>query len=118
MQELRTSTAPAEPQHTATRERIRFLEENTSSERSAARFFGARMNYGVPLNSSSPSVAGLAEATTFDPEVHDPWQARFWLGGWDADVLCGFCSGRLSIPQKAASIIAERLPAGVHRDMV
>lgn len=27
-----------------------------------------------------------------------PWPVAFWLGGWDADALCGFASGRLTLP--------------------
>lgn len=27
-----------------------------------------------------------------------PWPIEFWMGGWDADALCGFMSGRLAIP--------------------
>jgi hypothetical protein len=115
---LEQTSTPTEPARTATRERIRFLKGNLSGERTEVRFSAVRMHYGLPLNSGSPSVAGLAQATGFDPEVHDAWQVRFWLGGWDADVLCAFCSGRLSIPPEAESIRAERLPAGVHRDMV
>jgi hypothetical protein len=34
-----------------------------------------------------------------DPVV--PWPLAFWLGGWDADALCGFASGQLTIPSNA-----------------
>jgi hypothetical protein len=27
-----------------------------------------------------------------------PWPLALWLGGWDADALCGFASGQLTIP--------------------
>jgi hypothetical protein len=27
-----------------------------------------------------------------------PWPLAFWLGGWDADALCGFASGQLTVP--------------------
>ena len=26
------------------------------------------------------------------------WPLAFWMGGWDADVLCGFCRGQLRLP--------------------
>jgi len=32
-------------------------------------------------------------------DLDSPWQARFSLGGWDADVLVGFGSGSLTLPQ-------------------
>ena len=28
-----------------------------------------------------------------------PWPLEFWLGGWDADALCGFMQGTLQIPR-------------------
>lgn len=31
-----------------------------------------------------------------DPSV--PWPFTFWLGGWDADALCAYISGSLTIP--------------------
>ena len=27
----------------------------------------------------------------------EPWNVEFWMGGWDADALCGFVDGRLNI---------------------
>lgn len=32
------------------------------------------------------------------PDSSRPWPIEFWMGGWDADALCGFLSGRLAIP--------------------
>ncbi len=29
-----------------------------------------------------------------------PWPIEFWMGGWDADALCGFTSGTLEMPFK------------------
>jgi len=40
--------------------------------------------------------AGLGQ---LDPVA--PWPLALWLGGWDADALCGFASGRLTIPSAA-----------------
>jgi hypothetical protein len=34
-----------------------------------------------------------------DVDLDSPWQARFSLGGWDADALAGFASGALTLPQ-------------------
>ena len=27
-----------------------------------------------------------------------PWPIEFWVGGWDADALCGYMRGRLQVP--------------------
>jgi hypothetical protein len=27
-----------------------------------------------------------------------PWPIEFWMGGWDADALCGYMRGRLQVP--------------------
>lgn len=32
------------------------------------------------------------------PDAAGAWPIEFWMGGWDADALCGFMSGRLTIP--------------------
>jgi hypothetical protein len=34
-------------------------------------------------------------------DLHSPWPIAFWMGGWDADALCGFVSGTLQIPTTA-----------------
>jgi hypothetical protein len=95
-----------EPERTGMEERIAFLRTNLESEPAGAqRFFGAMMNYSYELGSADPEVTGLHEHLGFEPELRDPWQASFWLGGWDADVLCGFCRGELLIPEWA-----RRLP--------
>ena len=112
----------SEPRKTAVRERIRFLEENLArGPAGASRYFGARMRYQVDLNSSAPVVDGLVNELKFHPEINDEWRAKFWLGGWDADVLCGYCKGSLVIPQLAGPVLlpkAPALPAGIHRDRV
>ncbi len=32
-------------------------------------------------------------------DLRAPWPLRFWMGGWDADALCGFVSGTLGLPE-------------------
>ncbi len=27
-----------------------------------------------------------------------PWHTRFWMAGWDGDLLLGFLSGQLEVP--------------------
>jgi len=110
-----------EPLKTAVRERIRFLEENLArGPAGTSRLFGARMRYQFDLNSPTPVVDGVVSELNFHPEISDEWRAEFWLGGWDADVLCGYCKGSLVVPKLAGPLLpkASPLPAGIHRDRV
>jgi hypothetical protein len=31
------------------------------------------------------------------PSTTTPWEIRFWMGGWDADALCGYALGSLDV---------------------
>lgn len=31
-----------------------------------------------------------------------PWHTRFWMGGWDGDLLVGWLGGRLEVPKEAS----------------
>jgi hypothetical protein len=64
------------------------------------------MVYDYALGSPDPVAIGL-DKLGFDPEMRGEWRVSFWLGSWDADVLCGFCLGRLSVPDRA-----QPLPLG------
>ena len=33
-----------------------------------------------------------------------PWPIEFWVGGWDADALCGYMRGRLQVPFRPSKI--------------
>jgi hypothetical protein len=97
-----------EPQRTGTRERLAFLDSQLrASGGGAARFFLARLRYDYLL----ASQASLTDPAGWLPEAHGNsdrgWPVRFWLGGWDADVLCGYARGTVSIdtapPGRAAS---------------
>lgn len=87
-----------EPERTAIQERLEFLEGNLAAPGGgASRFFGARLRYSYELN-STPVIQdpdGWLDSSTDGP---GPWLVEFWLGGWDADVLCGFCRGQLRLP--------------------
>ncbi|MGY1690637.1 hypothetical protein [Geodermatophilus sp. SYSU D01105] len=96
---LRTDVGTAaEPERTGIQERLEFLERNLAAPGGgASRFFGARVRYGVAL--TSPPVLEDPDgwlAPSVDPT--SSWSVEFWLGGWDADVLCGFCRGQLRLP--------------------
>ena len=60
---------------------------------------GAFQSYRFDLN-------GPAELTDPDRRLdletidfEQDWPLSFWLGGWDADALCGYISGLLELPQ-------------------
>jgi hypothetical protein len=36
-----------------------------------------------------------------DADVVAPWSIQFWMGGWDADALCGFVRGTVTIPLRS-----------------
>lgn len=36
------------------------------------------------------------------PDIGKPWPVAFWMGGWDADALCGYLRGMLTIPCRPA----------------
>ncbi|MEX5258463.1 hypothetical protein [Kocuria arenosa] len=86
----------AEPERTGTLERLAFLERQLAAGGGAARIFAARMRYEYDLGSE----VFLEDPEGWLPEAADaagPWPVRFWFGGWDADVLCGFARGTLVI---------------------
>ena len=88
----------AEPEHSAVRERLEFLEASLAAPGGgASRFFGARLRYSYELT-STPVVQDPDGWLTPSIDAAGPWRVDFWMGGWDADVLCGFCSGQLRLP--------------------
>ncbi|MGY1640624.1 hypothetical protein ACI782_05750 [Geodermatophilus sp. SYSU D00703] len=88
----------AEPERTAIQERLEFLERNLAAPGGgASRFFGARVRYGYELT-SPPILEDPDGWLAASVDSTSPWPVEFWLGGWDADVLCGFCRGQLRLP--------------------
>lgn len=75
-------------------ERIETLAGWLSDPSSPVRFVGARMAYSYVLG--SPAVVTGWPPGIDQPDDRVPWPIRFWLGGWDADVLCGYCRGILA----------------------
>jgi hypothetical protein len=58
--------------------------------------FGALMSWSVELR--GPAQVGPAAPLPVPPVTDVPWSWRLWMGGWDADALCGFAVGELAIP--------------------
>ena len=96
-----------DPERTATVERLNFLRDNLARPNGTQRFFSVAMTYSYDLTSEAPVIDGIADATGMEPETRDAWRAEFALGAWDADTLCGFCDGVLSIPRKATPLPAR-----------
>jgi len=68
----------------------------------AIEFFGNRIRSRLGLKcdwkfeiggGSTGTVAGLSGIDTTKP-----WPIEFWMGGWDADALCGYMRGSLRVP--------------------
>jgi hypothetical protein len=96
----------AEPERTAIQERLEFLERNLAAPGGgASRFFGARIRYSYELT-STPEIQDPDGWLDSSFDEAGPWRAEFWMGGWDADVQCGFCRGQLRLP--AANDAADR----------
>lgn len=90
----RTASNGMEPQVVGARERRATLARWLGAARSPARFFCSRMTYDYALR-SAPLVTGWPDQAV--PHQGVEWRVRFWMGGWDADALCGFCQGVLEI---------------------
>ena len=86
-----------DPERTATRERLAFLDSQLRAGGGAARFFFARMRYEYQLESQISLTDPGGWLPEADNGQHSSWPCRFWLGGWDADVLCGYLRGTVSI---------------------
>ncbi|WP_164200406.1 hypothetical protein [[Micrococcus luteus] ATCC 49442] len=112
---LRTKlTNLGEPERTGTAERAAFLERQIGAPGGgAARFFGARMRFTYELGSQlklHDPEHWLASEEMAEPA---PWPVHFWLGGWDADVLCGFIKGTATIGAPAPAPFGRLRSAGV-----
>lgn len=74
-------------------ERIEELEERGIAERS----LGFQLFYEFDLR-HEPLVEDRDNLLDGTIDTTEPWFINFWMGGWDADVLCGFMKGTLSLP--------------------
>jgi hypothetical protein len=81
-----------EPERTGMAERMQFLDDHPDA---LPGMFAARMFYRYDLG-SAPTIVDPGRLLA-DHSPGDTWWASFWLGGWDADALCGFALGSLVI---------------------
>jgi hypothetical protein len=103
-----------EPEQTGTRERLAFLDSQLNAPGGGvSRFFLARLRYDYLL----ASPLSLTDPQGWLPEAQDNsedgWSARFWLGGWDADVQCGYARGTVSIDTASPGLTASGRPARI-----
>ncbi|HET9872686.1 MAG TPA: hypothetical protein VFP89_08850 [Propionibacteriaceae bacterium] len=94
-------------------ERLAFLDQQLRLGGGAARFFFARMRYDYSL--ATPVIVEDPQGWLPEAAVSDPpaWPAQFWFGAWDADVLCGFARGTLTIDAEPSASSASGRPARV-----
>jgi hypothetical protein len=76
-----------------------------------ARFFGARMQYMVPLQGTASVVDPQAYLPgTADTDPQGAWPLELWFGAWDPDAVCGYMQGYLGVPlQTGAPDVSQGL---------
>ncbi|MDH6115445.1 hypothetical protein P3T36_006613 [Kitasatospora sp. MAP12-15] len=52
--------------------------------------------FHFPLIGKAVAEGELLAGLELDGE--EPWSVKFWMGGWDADVMCGYFKGELDVP--------------------
>jgi hypothetical protein len=104
-------------------ERVETLAAWLAQPASPVRFFGARMRYAYTLSSPAqvsgwPSRPGVPDGPDGPdrPDGSAPWPIELWLGGWDADALCGYCRGVLQLGPPRRRPHRPGHLAGVRRD--
>jgi len=98
--ELEAKLPDASPEASpAIEERIDFLKRNLRAEGGGvAGFFAARMEWDYAIRSEIREYGrGMAALLPGFAPTNEPWRARFWFGGWDADAQMFFVSGELEI---------------------
>jgi hypothetical protein len=75
----------------AVSERLEFL-----AERPGLNFFNASMTFDYLLQ--SPARIDDPDAVLASVDPASPWPVKFWVGAWDADALCGYTMGTISLP--------------------
>lgn len=94
--EVDLAVEPDATRRAALAQRIAQLEDDPAAPDIRANALGFQVRYDFtlrgPVSWSDP--AGVLGAP---PAAGAVWRMRFWMGGWDADALCGFVRGSLGI---------------------
>jgi hypothetical protein len=83
----------------ALRRRIADLNESLDPEKRDIRvgILGASLVYRFAIRGPA-EVVGDRDVLRGVIGTSPPWPIEFWVGGWDADALCGYMRGRLQVP--------------------
>jgi hypothetical protein len=82
---------------TALQKRIDDLNEGLDNRDIRVRILGAGLRYRLSIRGPA-EVVDQAEALGGIVGTSPPWLVEFWMGGWDADALCGYMRGSLQVP--------------------
>jgi hypothetical protein len=81
----------------ALRKRIADLEESLERRDIRVGILGASLIYRFAIRGPA-EVVDERDALRGVVGTSPPWPIEFWVGGWDADALCGYMRGRLQVP--------------------
>lgn len=93
-QKLQTTSDKVE--HAALTMRVNAMRKGIQT--GLTRMFYGKMPYYIPLVGTVPLVEDPNHILKIDMDKDKQWQVEFWMGGWDADGLCGFVRGFVTIP--------------------
>jgi hypothetical protein len=83
----------------ALQKRIGDLDESLDPKKRDIRvgILGASLIYKFAIRGAA-EVVDEGDALGGLVGTSPPWPIEFWVGGWDADALCGYMRGRLQVP--------------------
>jgi hypothetical protein len=83
----------------ALQKRIDDLDESLDPKKRDIRvgILGASLIYKFAIRGAA-EVVDEGDALGGLVGTSPPWPIEFWVGGWDADALCGYMRGRLQVP--------------------
>jgi hypothetical protein len=83
----------------ALQKRIDDLDESLDPKKRDIRvsILGASLIYKFAIRGAA-DVVDEGDALGGLVGTSPPWPIEFWVGGWDADALCGYMRGRLQVP--------------------
>lgn len=94
--ELELSKATDPVVKSGLKNRLFALEFFTENQRIESKL-GLKAEWDFGLHGAS-DVNGLEEALGISLDCSRPWKTRFWMGGFDGDVMRGYMRGALDIP--------------------
>jgi hypothetical protein len=81
----------------ALQKRIDDLEESLEKRDIRVGILGASLIYRFAIRGAA-QVVDERDALRGVIGTSPPWPIEFWVGGWDADALCGYMRGSLQVP--------------------